>query len=425
MTPLDSEITKLRSQMAELKRSSLLAAVVAIVSALAVPVPSAQAQTRDPYEAARHEMVREYIEAEGIASSRVLEAMRTVPRHEFVRPSLRRAAYRDHALDIGHKQTISPPYIVAYMTETLDPQPDDRVLEIGTGSGYQAAILGKLVKEVYSIEILEPLGRQAAARLERLGYKNVYTKVDDGYVGWPEHAPFDKIIVTCSPESVPAPLIEQLREGGKLIIPLGERYQQVFHLLQKQDGKLVEQRLQPTLFVPMTGKSEDLRTVQPDGSRPEIVNAGFEQIDDPGRFAHWHYQRRAEPLTEGAAEGSQCVRFENDEPGRTAHMVQGLALDGSRVPAVTLSCQYRGERLTGGPRPHERAALQLHFYDDRRLPIGSATVGPWLVDTESWVTASGRINVPSRCREAILQIGLNGATGVLDVDDIRITSHSR
>jgi protein-L-isoaspartate(D-aspartate) O-methyltransferase len=370
-------------------------------------------------------MVATYIAAEGISSPRVLEAMRTVPRHEFVRPSLRRAAYMDHALDIGHKQTISPPYIVAYMTETLDPQPDDRVLEIGTGSGYQAAILGELVKEVYSIEILEPLGKQAASRLERLGYKNVFTKIGDGYLGWPEHAPFDKIIVTCSPESIPAPLVEQLKEGGKMIIPLGERYQQVFHLLEKQDGKLIQQRLQPTLFVPMTGQSEDLRTVQPDGSRPEIVNAGFEQTDDAGRFAHWHYQRRAQPLAEGAAEGSQCVRFENDEPGRTAHMVQGLALDGSRVPAVTLSCRYRGEDLAAGPQPHERASLQLHFYDDRRLPIGTATIGPWLVDSESWVTASGRIDVPSRTREAILQIGLNGATGVLDVDDIRITPHSR
>lgn len=400
---------------------SLMAIVIACWSS-----PPLDAQTRrDRYEAARHQMVREFIAAEGITHPRVLEAMRTVPRHEFVRPSLRRAAYMDHALDIGHKQTISPPYIVAYMTETLDPQPEDRVLEIGTGSGYQAAILGELVKEVYSIEIVEPLGRQAAARLEKLGYENVFTKVGDGYLGWPEQAPFDKIIVTCSPESVPAPLVDQLKDGGKMIIPLGERYQQVFHLLEKQDGKLIEQRLQPTLFVPMTGKSEDLRTVQPDGSHPEIVNAGFNELDETGRFTHWHYQRRAEPIAENPAEGSQCVRFANDEAGRTAHMVQGLALDGSRVTAVTLSCQYRGEDLLAGPQPHERAALQLHFYDDRRLPIGTATVGPWLVDSDSWANASSRIDVPSRTREAIIQVGLNGATGILDVDDIRMTPHTR
>jgi protein-L-isoaspartate(D-aspartate) O-methyltransferase len=249
--------------------------------------------------------------------------------------------------------------------------------------------------------------------------------VGDGYLGWPEHAPFDKIIVTCSPESVPAPLIEQLKEGGKMIIPLGERYQQVFHLLEKRDGELVRQRLQPTLFVPMTGKSEDLRTVQPVGTRPEIAGAGFEKSDDSGRFEHWHYQRRAQPFADDPGEGAQCVRFDNDESGRTSHIVQGLALDGSRLQAVTLSCQYRGENLAAGPEPHERAALQLHFYDDRRLPIGTATIGPWLVDSEAWVTASGRVDIPSRCREAIIQIGLNGATGVLDVDDIRITPHIR
>lgn len=210
-----------------------------------------------------------------------------------------------------------------------------------------------------------------------------------------------------------------------MIIPLGERYQQVFHLLEKRDGKLVQQRLQPTLFVPMTGKSEELREVQPDGSHPEIAGAGFEELDRSGRLEHWHYQRRAEPMTGDAAEGEQFVRFENDEPGRTAHMVQGLALDGSRVDAITLSCQYRGEDLAGGTQSHERAALLLHFYDDRRLPIGTVTVGPWLVDTDAWVTASGRFDVPSRTREAIIQIGLNGGTGVLDVDDVRLTPHGR
>src|SRR5581483_9449123 len=149
----------------------------------------------------------------------------------------------------GDKQTISPPYIVAYMTELLDPQPDDKVLEIGTGSGYQAAVLSPLVKEVYTIEIVESLGKAAAKRLKDLKYKNVFCKVGDGYLGWPEHAPFDKIIVTCSPENVPKPLVEQLKDGGKMIIPLGERYQQVFHLFEKQNGELKATRLGNTLFV--------------------------------------------------------------------------------------------------------------------------------------------------------------------------------
>ena len=405
---------------------AILPALLVLTSLGQCALPVFAQPRRDAYRDVRHQMVAKYIAAEGIGNDRVLEAMRNVPRHEFVRPSLRSTAYGDHALDIGHKQTISPPYIVAYMTTTLDPQPNDRVLEIGTGSGYQAAVLSELVAEVYSIEILEPLGRQAAARLRKLGYDNVRTKVGDGYLGWPDHAPFDKIIVTCSPESVPQPLVDQLKDGGKLIIPLGERYQQVFHLLEKRDGQLIEQRLQPTLFVPMTGKSEDLRRVQPDGSKPQIANGGFEQIDaDTGRFASWHYQRRSSPTSDGAAVGKHAVRFENDQPGQTSHMLQGLALDGSLLKAVTVSCQYQGADLRGGPEPHQQPALLLHLYDDRRLPIGTATLGPWLVDADDWTTATRRIDLPSRIREAILQVGLNGGTGTLSIDDVRLTPHPR
>src|SRR5262249_14748693 len=161
----------------------------------------------------------DYIEREGVTNPLVLASMRQVPRHEFVLTGYRKDAYFDTALPIGEKQTISPPYVVAYMTEVIDPRPQDRVLEIGTGSGYQAAVLANIVKEVYSIEIVESLGRSAAERLHRLKYNNVKTKVGDGYLGWPEHAPFDKIIVTCSPENVPKPLIDQLKEGGRLLVP--------------------------------------------------------------------------------------------------------------------------------------------------------------------------------------------------------------
>ncbi|MEX2286005.1 MAG: protein-L-isoaspartate(D-aspartate) O-methyltransferase, partial [Planctomycetaceae bacterium] len=209
-------------------------------------------------------MVDRFIAAEGIKNPRILSAMRTVPRHEFVEGRERTRAYDDTALPIGHSQTISPPYIVAYMTESIDPQPTDRVLEIGTGSGYQAAVLSLLAKDVYSIEIVAALGTAASDRLKRLHYDNVTVKVGDGYKGWSEHAPFDKIIVTCSPENIPAPLAEQLKDGGKMIIPLGERYQQVFHLLEKKNGKLVPTRLISTLFVPMTGQSEEERRVKPD-----------------------------------------------------------------------------------------------------------------------------------------------------------------
>ncbi|HLQ45679.1 MAG TPA: protein-L-isoaspartate O-methyltransferase, partial [Planctomycetaceae bacterium] len=154
---------------------------------------AAVAQSPEKFRELRHKMVTECIEREGIRDPRVLAAMRTVPRHEFVKPGLVREAYHDTALPIGHQQTISPPFVVAYMTETIEPKETDRVLEIGTGSGYQAAVLSDLVSEVYTIEIVEPLGKEAEKRLTKLGYKNVHCKVGDGYLGWPEHAPFDKI----------------------------------------------------------------------------------------------------------------------------------------------------------------------------------------------------------------------------------------
>lgn len=405
--------------------SLILLTIAPIAFTLGLPVVSS-AQRADRYAAVRQQMVEEFIIAEGIDDARVVEAMRTVPRHEFVRPSLRQLAYFDQALDIGHKQTISPPYIVAYMTQMLEPQPTDRVLEIGTGSGYQAAVLSSLVQDVYTIEIVEPLGRQAATRLRKLGYQNVHVRIGDGYLGWPEHAPFDKIIVTCSPESVPQPLVDQLKDGGRMIIPLGERYQQVFHLFEKQDGKLVATRLQPTLFVPMTGRSEERREVLPDPANPMIVNAGFEEADvEKGRFEHWHYQRRSAVMTDGAAEGERYIRFQNDEPGRTAHVLQGFALDGSQIAALSFKLQYRTTDIRPGREPTERPSLVLHFFDPQRLPVGRAVIGPWLSDTEDWTTAADRIPIPSRTREAILQIGLNGATGTLDIDDVRMTPHPR
>ena len=192
-----------------------------------------------------------------IKDKRVLDAMRQVPRHEFVPLLQRPSAYEDTPLPIGHGQTISQPFIVAFMTEKLAVKPTDRVLEIGTGSGYQAAILGKLAKEVFSIEIVEALGREAGATLQRLGFTNVHTRVGDGYLGWPEAAPFDAIIVTCAPEKIPQPLIEQLKDGGRMIIPVGpEGGAQELHVLRKDGGKVRQTAVLPVRFVPMTGKAQ-------------------------------------------------------------------------------------------------------------------------------------------------------------------------
>ena len=174
---------------------------------------------------------------------------------EFVPENLRNKSYWDSALPIGHDQTISQPFIVAFMTEQLRPQPTDRVLEIGTGTGYQTAVLAELVKDVYTIEIIEPLAKDASARLARLDYNNAHVKVGDGYQGWPDVAPFDAIIVTCAPDKVPQPLTQQLKEGGRIIIPVGNGLDQQLFLLEKKDGQIAERAILPVRFVEMTGEA--------------------------------------------------------------------------------------------------------------------------------------------------------------------------
>jgi protein-L-isoaspartate(D-aspartate) O-methyltransferase len=207
---------------------------------------------------ARKRMVQEQLTAgwRGITNERVLAVMGKVPRHEFVPADMRAHAYADGPLPIGHGQTISQPYIVAFMTQQLQPQPADRVLEIGTGSGYQAAVLAELVKEVYTIEIVEPLAHRAEAGLKRLSYTNVHVRAGDGYKGWPEAAPFDAIIVTCAPAQVPQPLVEQLKDSGRMIIPVGPAEDQKLVLLRKKDGQLERQSILPVRFVPMTGEAQ-------------------------------------------------------------------------------------------------------------------------------------------------------------------------
>jgi len=312
----------------------------------------AGARAADDYAAQRERMVAEEIEAAGMTHPQVLQSMRTTPRHEFMPSGLRRQAYFDAALPIGDKQTISPPFVVAYMTEQVDPQPDDRVLEIGTGSGYQAAVLSPLVKEVYTLEIISRLGRRAKRTLKRLGYDNVHVRIGDGYQGWPEKAPFDKIIVTCSPERIPAALVEQLKDGGQMIIPVGERYQQNLFRVTKKDGKLQQETLQATLFVPMTGKAEEARQVLPNPRRPRIVNGSFEKVlpkqaeNEDDLPANWHYLRQARVVSEEGStpEGARYLSFTNAEPGLASLALQGLALDGRAIAMVTISAKGSGPR---------------------------------------------------------------------------------
>ncbi len=205
-------------------------------------------------------MVGRDLRGRGITNEAVLQVMGEVPRHRFVPATEREFAYGDHPLPIGHEQTISQPYIVAAMTELIQPRPEHRVLEIGTGSGYQAAVLSRLVKSVYTIEIIPALGRTAAELLSTEGYTNVEVRVGDGYAGWPENAPFDGIIVTCGAEQIPAPLLEQLKPGGIMVIPVGASYhvQELTVIRKDNAGRISTDRVMPVRFVPMTGRMENV-----------------------------------------------------------------------------------------------------------------------------------------------------------------------
>jgi protein-L-isoaspartate(D-aspartate) O-methyltransferase len=210
---------------------------------------------RDDFTAARQQMIAE-IRTGGVTDAEVLDALNAVPRHLFVPDGQQRRAYEDRPLPIGYQQTISAPSIVALMTSLLDVKRGDRILEVGTGSGYQAAVLARLVREVYSIEIVKPLGEQARRTLTELGYRNIRLRIGDGYEGWPSAAPFDGIIVTAAPPRIPEPLLRQLKTGGKLVIPVGAGFQDLLVLTKRRDGGFDRRKVLPVLFVPMTGEAQ-------------------------------------------------------------------------------------------------------------------------------------------------------------------------
>jgi protein-L-isoaspartate(D-aspartate) O-methyltransferase len=243
-------------------------ALLAMLALVSIVFRSTAGEPADDLNtAARNRMVDRHLVERGIKNPRVLEAFRTVPRHMFLPKDSRRLAYEDESIPIGEGQTITPTFDVAFMTEALDPKPTDKVYEVGTGSGYQASILSRLVKDVYSVEIHKSLGERAAKVIKELGYDNIHTRIGDGYAGWPEAAPFDAIIVTCAPEHIPPPLIEQLKEGGRMVIPIGSRFDQAVFLMIKKNGKLIGTKLRPTLFVPMTGKAQREAAKQRDAAK--------------------------------------------------------------------------------------------------------------------------------------------------------------
>ncbi len=392
-----------------------------LVAAVAGAAAAAPAAPADDYATARERMVREELVAGGVSDPRVLESMRTTPRHEFLPPALRSKAYVDMALPIGSGQTISGPFVVASMTERLEPKPGDRVLEIGTGSGYQAAVLSPLVETVYSIEIQKPLAEKAAQTLRRLGHDNVVTKAGDGFAGWPEHAPFDGIIVTCSPENVPQPLLDQLAEGGRMVIPVGERFAQSLVRITRHGDEFVRETLEPTLFVPMTGAAEEARRILPEGGRPAIVNGGFEEVVGDASLAPavWYYGRQASVAADGAGEGRHHLRLTNTEPGRPAQIFQGFAVDGSQVRRLRVRAQVRGTDIVSGRDADERPLIAIKFLDERRRRSAVETLGPLPV-AGGWTSVEEAFSVPDWAREASLMVGMCGATGTLDVDAVTV-----
>lgn len=402
------------------------AALLAVVALFGGRI-AAQSRSAQSLEEARNRMVDQEVIAAGVTDPRVVKSMRMTPRHLFVSYDQIPLAYYDMSLPIGAHQTISPPVIVAYMTQELDPQPTDKVLEIGTGSGYQAAILSPLVKDVYTIEIVESLGRHAAQTLKQLKYKNIHTKIGDGYLGWPDKAPFDKIIVTCSPEKVPQPLVDQLKDGGRMIIPVGERYQQVLYLFKKKDGKLIKEALKPTLFVPMTGEAEANRQIKPDPLHPHLVNGSFEELTGTsGEPTGWYYIRQMKVVTaDDAPQGKRYVTFSNSIPGRGCRALQGFAIDGRKVHEIEVSCMAKGSNITRTFQPGLEAEVLIVFYDVNRAIVGSTFIDPDAMrGTFDWTRKSQRLKVPGAAREAIVNIGLIGVVGDLSLDDMQLSAVS-
>jgi protein-L-isoaspartate(D-aspartate) O-methyltransferase len=239
-----------------------------LATTLACGAAESRPQGGDRWSDQRNRMVDEQLKPRGIRDARVLETMRRVPRHAFVPEEWREQAYVDSPLPIGHEQTISQPFIVAFMTEALEVEPGHRVLEIGTGSGYQAAVLSELARDVYTMEIVAPLGERARQTLNGLGYRNVHVRIGNGYLGWPEQAPFDRIMVTAAPAAVPAALVQQLKIGGLMAIPVGTALQELRILRRTPTGTAILRTL-PVRFVPMTGKPQALhpRTLEPSDLR--------------------------------------------------------------------------------------------------------------------------------------------------------------
>jgi protein-L-isoaspartate(D-aspartate) O-methyltransferase len=381
---------------------------------------SQETNETDAYTERRKHLVETILKPGGIKNQAVIETISMTPRHEFVPLAIRDQAYLDRALPIGEAQTISSPFIVALMTEVLQPAKTDRVLEIGTGSGYQAAVLSPLVDQVYTIEIVESLATATTKLLQRLGYKNIYTKAGDGFQGWAEHAPFDKVIVTCSPENPPQPLMDQLKEGGLMVIPVGTRYQQLLQVFRKQDNRLIPVYSRPTLFVPMTGVAEAQRKKGFDAFNPTIINGDFESESTENFIPGWYYEFGAKLAKDAKApSGKQVVQFTNEQRGGPSMLLQGIPMDGRLVRKLRLSGHVTTSGVKLGTAWEEQPFIVVQFTDEHRNRISYNWLGPFVGDI-AWTKVEGTFNVPIESRDAIVLIGLFGAVGNASFDNIAI-----
>jgi protein-L-isoaspartate(D-aspartate) O-methyltransferase len=382
-----------------------------------------QQNKQEDFKILREQLIKNVLVPNGIKDPRVLRSVGDTPRHEFVPKKYAHQAYQDIAIPIGESQTISSPFIVSLMTQSLEPKPTDKVLEIGTGSGYQAAILSPLVKEVYTIEIVEDLGETTKKFLADMNYANVHCLIGDGFKGWKEHAPFDKIIVTCSPEKVPEPLIEQLKEGGLMIVPVGERYQQMLFLMRKVGGKMEREALQPTLFVPMTGAAEDAREIAPDPKNPKLVNGNFESpLINDSKIPGWYYQFGCAAAQDSTGPtGTQVIEFRSSDPNSPSMLLQGLAIDGSVVKKIKLGGYIATENVTLGNTKENSPSIAIQFFDSNRNRIGYNYIGGFQ-GSRKWKREDKILPVPPATREVIVSIGLFGSTGVARFDGIYLES---
>lgn len=396
--------------------------LLAIGSIAQAPALHAQSNAQNIANA-RRRMVAEEIQPHGIQDARLLDAMREVPREQFLPLNKRSVAYLNIAITFGEGHVMLPPLVTAHMIEQLEPKYSDKVLVVGTGTGYSSALLSRITNKVYTVEIDRATAATAEETFKRVKYDNISLKVGDGFEGWKEHAPFQKIIVECSPENVPQPLLEQLDEGGLLLIPIGVDFDQTMHLYKKVNGELSSISAWPTLLVPMKGRAEELKSSSDQPRVPAINNGGFEELLEGTKDVPvgWSYLRQGRVIEDNLSpEGKRCLQFTNETPGNAAMALQAFPVDGKTTSEITLSFRVMGKEIRPGQTRQQLPRVEVTFFDEKRRPVGGDWVGGWYMNFD-WVKKDRRFTVPRLAKFAIVQLTMEGATGEIRFDDIRLT----